>query len=419
MSITLNIRPSKLSQIAVTLPSVIVAAVLIVSALAVYLRADLDVARLRTFLLAALGLCFLATLGGVFLVRRLMLSQINSLALTIAEQRERALVDYALDVVCSLSPDGIFVAVSPAALRCWGYLPENLLGKSITQFVHPDDKQSTLDHIKQTADKSLVETRIVRPDGRMVDTQWNITRSKSDAVLFCITSDVTERKQLEAAKRQFIALITHELRTPLSSFLFTLQLLLKGHYGKLTDDGHKHIEATESDVDRLIGLINELLDLEKMDVREFAVKLEPVVLSAVLAKSVNSVIGLAQKSGVKIEVQQAETRVLGDEDRLVQVVSNLLGNAIKFSPPGGEIKVEVHAAGSRVEVRVCDQGPGISRDEQSLVFERFKSFGKTNGASTGLGLAICKGLIEAHGGDIGVESEPGQGSVFWFSVKQI
>lgn len=433
-------RSRFLTLIAVLLPAAIAAMVLAISAVAVFQKNDLAVAVLRNYLICALSLCLLAGVAGAFLVQRLVVSPVDTLkkrilsaeqsagidelsniadafeetskALNLAKQRERTLVDYALDVVCSLSPEGNFLAVSPAVLRCWGHLPETMVGKSIGKFVYKDDVDATLEALKQVNEKSEFENRIVKPDGNIVDASWVVTRSKSDGVLFCVVADITERKKLERTKQQFMAMITHELKSPLSSFLFVMQLLLKGHYGQLTEEGKRYIAATEQDVERLINLISELLDLEKIDAREFAVSLSPLALKPVIEAARHSVSGLAEKKGVKIEDRSQEFTVNGDAARLVQVVANLLSNAIRFSPAGSVICIETANKISLVEVRIQDSGTGISKQDQKVIFERFRSFSN----STGLGLAICKGLIEAHGGRIGVESDLGQGATFWFTL---
>lgn len=434
----------------VLLPSVIALIMLLVSALVVLTKPAIDVLRLKAYLIAALALCLAANLWFCWFVHRLILSKLDHFkarissvvpksdaaglagddldaiaalldktiaALTISEQRERALVDYALDVVCALSLDGRFLAVSPASLRCWGYVPDNLIGKPLTQYLPKEDAGRVLELLKLTEDKEQFETRIVRPDGKLIDAHWSITRSKTDDILFCIVADITQRKELERTKQQFVAMITHELRTPLSSFLFTLQLLLKGHYGALTAEGNEHIAGTEADVDRLIGLINELLDLEKMDAREFAVTLAPVSLFDVFERSRNAVSGVAAPGQIKLDIQPTSAKVLGDRDRLVQVVTNILSNAIKFSPNQGIVVVHTEQRGKFVEVRVSDKGPGINLVNQSVIFERFKSIDRPGINSTGLGLPICKGIVEAHGGEIGVDSVPDLGSTFWFTLR--
>jgi signal transduction histidine kinase len=220
-------------------------------------------------------------------------------------------------------------------------------------------------------------------------------------------------------KQEFVDMISHDLRTPLSAVQAALGVLASGTWGQLTDKAQQKVLNAEDNIRRSISLINNLLDFEKMQSGKLEVKLKEQPLAPVLDICADSVSQLAEKKDIRLNVPHTDAVVKADNERLSQVVVNFLGNAVKFSPAGSEITITVVNKAPFVEVRVTDNGPGIPLDHQKLVFERFHQAPGDDSAKkqgTGLGLAICKMIIEAHGGEIGVDSEPGKGSTFWFRV---
>lgn len=229
-------------------------------------------------------------------------------------------------------------------------------------------------------------------------------------------------KSLEEAarlKQEFVAMITHDLRTPLTSVRGSLSLLSNNVYGIVSDGAVKEIRSAESNVSRVISLINELLDVEKMEAGKMDMEFDMVPAAYVLENSLDAVRGYAEGMGVQLDLPSSDVHLYADGDRLTQVMVNLLSNAVKFSPRGGIVSVAVEKAPSYVEFRVKDQGPGIARAHRSNIFERFRqvSSARVPGQrGTGLGLTISKLIVEQHGGTIGFESEEGHGSTFWFRI---
>lgn len=220
-------------------------------------------------------------------------------------------------------------------------------------------------------------------------------------------------------KQELMSMVTHDLRTPLTSIQATLTLFSEGIMGELSDAPLRKIKLAERNVHRLIKLINDLLDIEKLESGNMTVSRRNVILNSVINRAADSVCDLAEQSNVRIRHKSSAVTILGDEDRLVQVMVNLLSNAIKYSPQGGEIIIDSCVLNDKVEISVVDQGPGIPQDYLSKIFERFQQVNPEDSKArkgTGLGLPICKALVEAHGGSIGVTSELGKGSTFWFSV---
>jgi PAS domain S-box-containing protein len=349
----------------------------------------------------------------------------NSLAE--AARKERAVVDNAVDVICSIDATGKFATVSAAAKKSWGYSPEELSGLPLKRLIWDEDIEQTaawIDKLRASSVAGSLENRIKRKDGTPVAMLWSAYWSNSDKSLFCVVHDISERVELEQFKQQFAAMISHDLRTPLSAVYTTLELLGAGAYGQLSELGNVRVVRAEDNLRHTIDLINDLLDLEKMEAGRIELRLAEISLLPLLQRCVAAVAALAESRSIEVELPEQDIRLEADDGRIARVVINLLGNAIKFSPEHSSVKIGIETSPSAVRVTVADRGPGIPDSYKDFIFERYRQIpSETKSASaeekpqgTGLGLAICKAIIEAHAGTIGVESGAGAGSTFWFSL---
>lgn len=225
-----------------------------------------------------------------------------------------------------------------------------------------------------------------------------------------------KREEIEQLKQEFVAMISHDLRAPLTAVRATLSLLQEGTYGTLDDTGQSRVRAAEHNVNRLISLINDLLDIERMESGNLTLRLEEVPLAAIVEESIDSVRQLAEQKRIEWDVAVGDIDVQADYQRLVQVMVNLLSNAIKFSPQGQKITVSAQLNKDRAEVKVTDRGPGIPDSHRQAIFERFKQVEHASRESSGLGLAIARAIVQSHHGSIGVDSREGEGSTFWFKI---
>ncbi len=341
-----------------------------------------------------------------------------------ANRKQRAAFENAVDVICSIDTDGRFAAVNPASQSVWGLSPDDLLGTRISQMIFKDDVSDTLEKIKQiTKEQShgSFENRVIKSDRSLVDMDWTAQWSKEEKTLYCVAHDVTERKQIDRLKQDFVAMVSHDLRTPLTSVQGFLELLGAEAYGNLSEAGYDSLEITESSVARLISLINDLLDLEKMESGMLELRVASTDLKTILTRSIDAVIGFAKQENISVKLaNDAHLDLDADGDRMVQVVVNLLSNAIKFSPKGGEVLIDFDRLPHSVRVNVRDHGRGVPENMRESIFERFKQVelnDERKKGGSGLGLAICKAIVERHGGSIGVEpGEDQPGSVFWFTL---
>lgn len=236
--------------------------------------------------------------------------------------------------------------------------------------------------------------------------------------------DITDRKKLERMKSEFVSTVSHELRTPLTSIKGALGLVTDGALGDLPDVAGKMVDLAYKNTNRLIALVNDVLDMEKIASGIIEYEFAPVDLSVLVSDSIATNQGFLAEHGDRQIVPDLAPSIMvnGDAMRLNQVVANLLSNAIKFSPEGGEIRVAVSARGNLVKVSVTDQGHGIPVAFRGQIFQRFAQADGSDSrqaGGTGLGLSISKSIIETHGGEIGFDSEPGAGSTFFFTLPAL
>jgi PAS domain S-box-containing protein len=345
-------------------------------------------------------------------------------ALRASETRTRAVVDHMMEGLIVVDEKAIVRAMNPAAERIFGYTAAELLGRPFAVLVPETVGVDAFTFLREAHRRAL---------GRI--TQWEGRRKNGEVFPFELSlfafrtpegrrvggsiRDVSETREVERLKKEFVSTVSHELRTPLTSIRGSLGLLAGGVLGKLPPEAVEVVAVAERNVVRLVRLINDILGLERLDTGRIEMHFETVTLASVFTRSLEAVSSFAAQEGIRLESSSTSGEVWGDGDRLVQVLVNLLSNAVKFSPRGGVIRLSAASGDGFAEVRVADQGRGIPASFREAIFERFRqveaSDARQKGGS-GLGLAICKAIIEQHGGSIGVESEEGRGSVFWLKL---
>lgn len=359
----------------------------------------------------------------------------------------QTLLDSANFSIISTDTDGIIRSFNRGAERMLGYAAAELVGQSTPAIIH--DLNEVVDRAKELSnelgevikpgfDAFVAKARIGIPDER----EWTYVRKDGSTlpVLLSVTavrgpggringflgiaSDITERKRIEQMKSEFISTVSHELRTPLTSIRGALSLVMGKAKEQLPEKARRMLELAERNSERLTLLINDILDLEKIEAGrlEFDIKVVDLVVLATRALEDNE--GYASEHHVKLVLdnQVAHAQVRADEHRLLQVFSNLISNAVKFSPPKGRVEISVaeHGRGFRATVR--DHGSGIPEAFRNQIFQRFAQADSSNTRAkggTGLGLSITKAIIEHHQGSIGYESEEGVGTAFYFDLPTL
>jgi len=231
--------------------------------------------------------------------------------------------------------------------------------------------------------------------------------------------DVSHEKAVDRMKSEFISVASHELRTPMTSIKGSVDLILSGFAGETSPEMQELLEIAQKSCDRLVRLVNDILDLSKIEAGQLRLNVERLDLTEIAVRAVCAVKSLADKTEVRLRVDRPLPlpHVDADPDRIEQAITNLLSNAVKFSPPKGEVVVELSSDDTWVQCTVRDQGVGIAEKDLHRIFGKFQqlSEGRRRGG-TGLGLAITRGLIDEHRGSIWVESRVGEGSRFIFRL---
>lgn len=301
----------------------------------------------------------------------------------------------------------------------WQWLTANLVGSILTSiivawFVFGNLVNRIIDITRQT--RLFKESRQLPPPGKLKGTD-EISQLEGEFL------DMAKTVNEAAVRReQFTSMISHDLRSPLSAVKITLSLTKAGKYGNLDEAGLSRLDKAEQSIERLIGLINQLLDAEKLEAGLFRLKMEQCGLMEVLYPAVESVRALAEEKQVELIFKCDDHTISADRERLSQVVQNLLANAVKFTPKWGKITIKSDVSDDFYMVSVIDTGPGIPEDYQAKIFDRFEQLPEDvvpSKGGSGLGLAICKGIVQAHGGEIGVDSVEGKGSTFWFTLPKV
>lgn len=353
----------------------------------------------------------------------------------LAEREYGHFFELSPDLLCIADFEGRFHRLSPAWERMLGQTIEELSAQPFLAFVHPDDRERTVaETARLTADPTpqVLVNRYRANDGRYRWLQWIATSDLQRRLIYAIARDVTELKQTEEqlvrsqeaaeranrAKSEFLSRVSHELRTPLNAILGFGQLLEM-------DDG---LSETQVDSVRqivkggwhLLQLIDEVLDISRIESSRLALSLEAVDVDELLEEMRALIVPFADERGVTVHAaRKARVHVWADQQRLKQVLLNLLSNAVKYNQDGGEVRVGCDAeTDGRFRITVTDTGCGVAEEQIERLFAPFDRLDAAERgiAGTGLGLALTKGLVEAMGGTIGVDSRPGEGSSFWVEL---
>jgi PAS domain S-box-containing protein len=293
--------------------------------------------------------------------------------------------------------------------------------------VHPEDVERVRAGYREAIERQAttwnVQYRLAAFGGQWHDVLYrgHIVRGHDGKAVRLIGAmmDISERRAIDRMKDEFISTVSHELRTPLTSIRGALGLLSSGRLGTLPEKGQRLLDIASSNTDRLVRLINDILDIERIESGQVTLT-KSSCDAGVLARTAADVVrALADRENIRITIDAAHVPLVADGDRMIQTLTNLLGNAVKFSPAGSLIRLTVRSEGSNVLFSVTDQGRGIPAEKLGTIFERFQQVDASDSrdkGGSGLGLTICRSIVRQHGGEIHVESEPGRGSTFTVTV---
>lgn len=345
-----------------------------------------------------------------------------------SEGQLRAMVEEAPNAIVIASLDGHIVQANRAVEQLFGYPVEEVVGQKVEMLL---PERYRKDHVGlrngfATAPASRPmgvgrELFARHKDGSEfpVEISLGSFETAEGQMVAATIIDITERQKIEKMKDEFVSMVSHELRTPLTSIRGALGLLAGGILGKVSRKGSRMMEIAISNTDRLVRLINDILDIERMESGRIKMEREAVALGELVQQSAEVMQAMADKAGVTLQVSTVEEQLWADPDRILQTLTNLLSNAIKFSPEGGVVRITAERRDGEILIEVRDKGRGIPADKIEHIFERFQQVDASDSrdkGGTGLGLAICKSIVLQHGGRIWVESEYGRGSSFFFTL---
>jgi PAS domain S-box-containing protein len=314
---------------------------------------------------------------------------------------------------------------SAAAERIFGWSSKQVLGKRLGEwkFVADEDSQRISQVMKRfisgSETSNITTNRNYCQDGTIINCEWyNSVLLDDDGKMesvFSLALDVTHRYQVERMKNEFIAVVSHELRTPLTSIYGSLKLLDSGILKREPVKEKRLLTIAVESTDRLMRLVNDILDIERIESGTVQMIKSVCNVADLMAKVVDQIEPLIEEAGIKLSASNAGGNVWVDIDRMIQTFTNLISNAIKFSPKGSTIWFTASKQSGQMLFQVRDQGRGIPPDKLNIIFERFQQVDASDarsGEGTGLGLAISRSIIEQHGGHLWVESVLGEGSTF-------
>jgi PAS domain S-box-containing protein len=337
-------------------------------------------------------------------------------------RKEKAVVHNVHDMICTVDDDGRITAVNPAVTNLFGYATRDVMGQHLISILVPKDVdkvRSLFSGLKGQAQVTPLEVQLKKADDSVADILLSATWSAQEKKVYAVVHDMTERRQSERLKQEVVAMVTHDLRTP----LFTIQNILGFLAEDITDKVEQrlvdYVTMAESNTERMLRLINDLIDSEKMSAEMMQPQLERVELASSFQKCREVAAAIAEDVGIELDFNQTDLVVIADDQMLERVLFNLVVNAIKFSPKGSLVTLSASGVDGNAHVIIEDNGPGIPENELRGIFERFRQGSSRSSklyASSGLGLSICKAFVELQGGKIWASSEVGKGSQFHFTV---
>ena len=359
-------------------------------------------------------------------------------------------LDLSLDMFCTAGFDGFFKTVNPACENILGFTSEELLSRPYLRFVHPDDCRATTTESGRLQRGEMTfafENRYRCKDGSYKWILWNAVSVPAKQIIYCVGREITERKfaeqeqkrlttnleninaELELRNREveratrlkskFLANMSHELRTPLNAIMGFSDLLAEGVAGSINSKQQRFVNHIKQGSGHLLQLINDILDLSKIESGRLEIRCEHFGVEAALSEVLSSIRPLAIAKNIQLQQNVVQQDVFADRIRFKQILYNLLSNAVKFTPKDGKVELACRQDFGKVRISVTDTGIGIRASDQASIFEEFRQLEDTSKAAqegTGLGLAITKRLVERQGGTISVQSTLGKGSCFSFTL---
>jgi PAS domain S-box-containing protein len=354
-----------------------------------------------------------------------LLRKLGEMQTRLRESRlgEQLIADFAVDVILCVDETFVVQEVNQSCLKYWRLTRSEILGRSLLDLVSSKDRkqlQESFDKVRLDNNRQKCCISIQGQGGHVAYADVQLEWSAKHKVFYLEASDVTERKKLEQYKSEYLAMISHDLRAPMGNILMSLDTII--HESSVSD--HSVLDVVKDarmNLYRLLSLTEQLVGLENTESTELEIELEICSATELINESIKAIRAVSTSKQIGIETSENDLLVWADEQRIVQVLVNFLSNAVKFSKKGSSIKVVADRMDEHVRFAVSDSGVGIASADLQQLFSRTSSLHRTGTAgerSVGLGLLICKSIIDAHECEIGCTSEENRGSTFWFLLKR-
>lgn len=335
--------------------------------------------------------------------------------------RERIILENARDIICVVDKNMRLQRVSPSVKAVLGYSPQELIGASCMTLLDRESAAATTisRFVLGYQAKDQVEAALKMRNGETLTTLVSLSYVSREENCILIFHDISELKKAERFKQDVINMVSHDLRSPLTMVGQIFEMFEEGMFGDINDDGMNMLHRAEQSTRQMQLLVSDLLDLEKIESGGLRLNRSTVSSLSILEKALALTMEQAATAKCQVRIGRSEGLVDCDPDRVNQILVNLIGNALKFSPPGKDVVISAIAQSPLIVFSVRDQGRGIPQEMQAKIFERFTQVqAKDSKGGLGLGLAICKALVEMHGGNIRVQSDK-TGSIFMFTLPEV
>ncbi|MGP1393909.1 MAG: CHASE domain-containing sensor histidine kinase [Inquilinaceae bacterium] len=371
-----------------------------------------------------------AVIGAIYRQRQRATEIAETMTIELRDQTKRtqAIVDTILDSIVIVDATGTIVSCNPATEDIFGHRPQDIIGAHLTMLI-PDPDRYLTDYLyaeQMTVIANDCEVLGRRRSGALfaIDLSLSPMTINGKTQFTAVMRDISERKRNEKLKNEFIAIVSHELRTPLTSLIGSLALVQTGALGPIPDKVNNLVSIAYRNSRRLAVIVNDILSIEKIEAGHLDFKFGYTEIVALFREALTECQSYADEFDVRFvyEPEMDKAYVRADGARLVQVMANLLSNAAKFSPRGGEIRIRLSRAGEVIRVSVSDKGPGIPADQHDRVFEKFSQIDSSDTRhrqGSGLGLNISQAIIENHDSRIQLVSEVGKGATFFFDLFEL
>ena len=339
---------------------------------------------------------------------------------------EEAMVDNAGDLICSLNEQFCFTSANSYSQIMLKMESDELLGKPLHTLTSTDQSllaDECLRRVRMSQETQVFELTLLARDGSRIETRWSCFWADTEQKIIAVVNDISEQKQIDRIKHDFEQVIGDELRKPLMTLRSQIQSLRSQDFN-LSDEVENEFKRVERNLEKLLALVDEFADMQQLDATTIRLEFSNCLVCELEHDALELIANFAKSKKLEIQLSGSTAKLNCDRTKIVRVLVNLLSNAIKFGPPSSKVRVESSEDAGYIEIRIIDQGPGIGVMLRESLFEPFTQGNPSLHTGSGLGLSICRIIVEAHGGSIGVrEPSPSnnasgatEGSEFWFTL---